>query len=82
MPCMPRAQPFLHEAMRMILLDCPEHTATIEVLSEQNAQRDLYRQEDGDGKHPEPFQFELRARDRVDWFELVPPNEVKYIGPR
>jgi hypothetical protein len=66
--------------MRTLLLNHPERTATLQVLSEENAEHDLYRQDDGDGKHPEPFQFELRARQYPTWFDLIPPDSVKFIG--
>ena len=78
MPLMQRDQPLLHEAMRAILLDRPERTATLEVLSEENARRDLYRKEDG--QHPEPFQFRLRARQYAKWFDLLPADRIRYIG--
>lgn len=77
----PRIQPFLHEAMRTILLGYPNHTATLEILGEENSRRDLYRQKKGDGSHPQPFQFMLRARKYPDWFDFIPPDKVKYIGP-
>ena len=81
MVAMPRIQPLLHEAMRTILVACPGRTATIQHLSKENAERDLYRRGKGDGILPPPKQFRDRARQRTDWFELVSPNEVRYIGP-
>jgi len=67
--------------MRMILRDYPDCTATIEVLSAENARRDLYRQGKGDGGHPKTFQFELRARKYPEWFELLDSDRIRYIGP-
>ena len=78
---MPRVQPLLHEAMQTILIACHDRTATIEYLSEENAKRDLYRRGKGDGILPPPKQFRDRARQRPDWFELAPPNKIRYIGP-
>lgn len=68
--------------MRAILLDYPDRTATLDTLSKENANRDLYRQEQGDGRHPEPFQFKLRAQKYPEWFDFLPPDRVKYIGPQ
>lgn len=33
-------------------MEHPNRTTTLQTLSEENAQRDLYRQEKGDGPHP------------------------------
>ncbi len=78
---MTRIQPTLHEAMQMLLLEAPEYTATTRFLSEENARRDLYRK--GDGEHPLPSQFWVRARCPLyrEWFELLRPNRIKYVGP-
>ena len=57
---MPRRQPTLHEAMQTILLDQPNHAATLETLREENIRRDLYRQRKGDGPYPLRDQFKLR----------------------
>ena len=80
MALMPRVQPLLHEAMKMILQDCPDSTATLQSLSEENSRRDLYRKDEGDGSHPSAFQFRLRARQYPDLFDLIRPDKVKYIG--
>ena len=63
-------------------MEHPNRTTTLQTLSEENAQRDLYRQEKGDGPHPQPFQFALRAREYPTWFDFLPPDRVKYIGPQ
>jgi len=65
--------------MRTILLDHPDRIATLQVLSEENAQRDLFRR--NDGQHPQPFQMGLRARRYPEWFVLLPQDRVQYIGP-
>ena len=36
-------------------MEHPNRTTTLQTLSEENAQRDLYRQEKGDGPHPQPL---------------------------
>ena len=82
MRVMPRIQPLLHEAMRTILLDFPDRVATLEALSKENIKRDLYRQKKGEGRHPQPFQFRLRALQYPGWFDFLPPDTVKYIGPQ
>jgi hypothetical protein len=66
---MPRKQPKLHEAMRAILLEQPNHTATVQRLRDENARLDLYRMEDG--SHPPPDQFRARARQYPNEFEIV-----------
>jgi hypothetical protein len=58
---MRRHQPTLDEAMRKILREQPERAATLQTLCDENKRLDLYRQDGGDGSHPEPFQFKLRT---------------------
>jgi hypothetical protein len=74
---MRREQPKLHEAMRTILATEPEHTATLDRLSEENARLDLYRKRDG--AHPRPHQFKLRTL-HYEQFEFLPPDRVRYVG--
>jgi hypothetical protein len=76
---MPRNQPKLHEAMRIILQGQPNSTATLQTLSEENIRLDLYRQDHGDGPHPLPFQFKLRTLDYPE-FEFSAPDKVRYLG--
>jgi hypothetical protein len=79
MPFMPRKQPKLHEAMRTILLEQPSHTATLQMLSDENSRRDLYRMSKGDGPTPRPDQFRLRTLHYPE-FEFLPPDKVRYVG--
>ena len=82
-PFMPRNQPKLHEAMRTILLDHRDRSATLQELSRENAQRDLYRKEKGGGSHPPAHQFRSRARHPKyrSLLDFLPPNVIRYIGP-
>lgn len=77
---MPRKQPTLQEAMRIILLEQPDRTATLQTLSEENVRRDLYRQKKGDGAHPLPDQFRLRTIHHPE-LEFLPPDKIRYVGP-
>src|SRR5690242_11899436 len=72
---MPRNQMTLHEAMRMILEERPDQTASFRDLSAEIARRGLYLRADG---HPAP-PTELSARAGVynHLFERVPPGQVR-----
>jgi hypothetical protein len=70
MTLMSRNQPELHEAMRMILVEQPDQAATLQTLSDENVRRDLYRMSKGDGPHPPPNQFRLRARRYPNEFDV------------
>ncbi len=76
---MSRQQPTLHEAMRIILLQQPQHTATLQVLSDENRRQDLYRKNKGDGLYPVPDQFKLRTFHYPE-FQFLPPDTVRYVG--
>lgn len=59
----------LHEAMQMVLNDCPNKSATTDFISEEIAKRNLYRQKTGGVAHP--AQIFLRARKYPHLFELI-----------
>jgi uncharacterized protein (DUF1778 family) len=50
----------LHDAMKTVLLEQPEHKATTSTLSEEIAERGLYRRKDGDAARAS--QINARAR--------------------
>jgi hypothetical protein len=75
-----RDQPTLHDAMVKILSSRSSKTATLEELCDENIRLDLYRQEKGAGKHPEPGQFRIRAVKRPTLFKFVDSKTIRYIG--
>jgi hypothetical protein len=65
----------LHEAMEIVLRDCPNRIATFNYISEQIRKGGLYKQKEG-GPAP-PSQIRLRAKN-YGQFEIV-GNKVKLI---
>lgn len=63
----------LHEAMKMVLVGQPGHTATTASISEEIARLDLFRRPKDD-QHPEDWQIRLRARRYPSLFEM--PDDV------
>ena len=76
---MPRQQPKLHEAMRLILSEQPNRTASLDNLYAENVRQDLYRQNRGDGPHAPPYQFKLRTL-HLREFQFIPPDKIMYVG--
>lgn len=67
----------LHEAMKIVLKECPGKTATFEYISDEIHKRGLYNQKAG-GKAPSS-QIRLRARKHPHMFEVIPSNKVRLI---
>jgi hypothetical protein len=67
----------LHEAMKIVLLDHPELTATTQVLSEEIASRHLYQQKKGGVAHS--GQIRIRAVKYPHLFEMVDRNTVRLV---
>jgi hypothetical protein len=65
----------LHEAMAIVLKDAPNFTATINFLSEEIWERELYWQKNGDKAFPE--QIFLRARKYPSIFEVIDRQTLK-----
>jgi len=59
----------LHDAMRTVLLEQPDHKATTSKLSEEIAERDLYRRKDGDAARSS--QINARARKYPKLFAIA-----------
>jgi hypothetical protein len=72
---MPGNQMTLHEAMRMVLLECPNQTASFQDLSAEIARRGLYIR--GDGQAAPPAEVSARAGVYTNLFERVPPGQVR-----
>lgn len=70
----------LHEAMRMVLLEQPEHSATMQFLSDEIAERHLYRQKGGGIAHS--GQIRIRAIKYARLFEVVDGDIVRLIEPK
>jgi hypothetical protein len=69
----------LHEGMRTVLAEMPDHTATTSRISEEIARRDLYRQKRG-GREP-ASQINARAFHHPELFEKIAPATLRLIGP-
>ncbi len=74
----------LHEAIAVVLLAKPERIATIEEITLQIAQRNLYRQQNGIGDFPKKSQVRLRTHPNTKagktyshLFEFIEPNFVR-----
>ena len=65
----------LHEAMRIVLQDSPDRTASTEYISNEIIRRKLYTQKDGGSVFPD--QIFLRARKYPKLFDLVGRTTVK-----
>lgn len=64
----------LHEAIRLVLEECPNRRASTTEICDEIIRRKLYLQRKG-GK-PFPEQIFLRARKRPKWFEVVDGETV------
>lgn len=65
----------LHEAMAVVLQDCPGRTATFKGVADEIARQGLYRQQSG-GDAP-PSQIRLRAKNYDHLFEIIRPDRVR-----
>jgi hypothetical protein len=65
----------LHEAIKIVLNEMPEKTATINLISKEIEERNLYRQKTGGVA--QPFQIFLRAKKYPDLFEIVDTKTIK-----
>ena len=65
----------LHEAMEIVLSECPNKTATFEHVSSEIASRKLYYRRDGD--FPPPYQIGMRVRKYPHLFDIIPPDKVR-----
>jgi hypothetical protein len=64
----------LHQAIQVVLWDCPNRTASTDHISEQINTRRIYVQKDGG--HVFPEQIILRAKNYPDLFDLVGRDTV------
>jgi hypothetical protein len=64
----------LHEAMRVVLAQLPEHKATSSLLAEEIAKTNLYKRKDGMAARAQ--QINARARKYPMLFDLSPSGEV------
>ena len=67
-----RCPEFLHEAMRIVLLDEPRHTCTAARLSSEIAKRGLYVKRDG--SRADSHQVAVRARKYPGLFDIESGN--------
>lgn len=65
----------LHEAMRFVLLQQPNLTATTRLLADEIARFGLYRRQDG--AVPEARQVNARVRNYPHLFRFVSPGVVE-----
>jgi hypothetical protein len=65
----------LHEAIKVVLQDCPNRTGTFTFVANEIAKRGLYSQREG-GDAP-ASQIGLRARKYPNLFEIIPPDKVR-----
>ena len=70
----------LHDAMVIILLERKDRTASTEFLSDEIAQRGLYRQRKGGIAHK--GQIAARARKYPQLFQIVAPQTIRLVGNR
>ena len=66
----------LHEAMEIILLECPDRTSTFKYVSEEIYKRKLYLQKKG--TIAPPSQIRLRAKN-YEQFEVIRPDKVSLL---
>lgn len=65
----------LHEAMRLILLDCEGHLSHLRLIVQENRKRELYRC--ADGTFPGMRQLSARVSKYPTWFERIGPGLIK-----
>lgn len=68
----------LHAAIRIVLLDRKNHTATTREISEEIRERGLYSRR-GDGQAARPSQINARVRENPDMFEFIEPGVVRLL---
>lgn len=71
---MTRSKYTLHEAIRLVLLEVPDQTASTEHICSEIIRQGLYKQKEGGD--PFPDQIRLRAMNYIEMFELVDKNTV------
>lgn len=59
----------LHEAIRLVLEECPGRRASVNHICDEIVRRKLYKQIEGGDAFPD--QIFLRARKHSKWFELI-----------
>lgn len=67
----------LHEAMRKILLEQPDQTATTSLIADEIDQKRLYLR--GDGHAAGKKQIGARARKYPELFAFVAPQTIKLV---
>jgi hypothetical protein len=75
---MPRIQPTLHEAMRIILFDLPHKRASLDFVRKENRRLRLYCCKDG--SFPNADQIRLRARKYPTLFKPLSAGIVELIS--
>ena len=73
-----RKQPFLHDAMKTILEECPNNTATPPKIFELNINEDLYIRPK-DGNYPEDWQILLRAKKYRSLFRVLENDDIQLL---
>jgi hypothetical protein len=68
----------LHDAMRIVLAECPEHKATTSSISEEISKRGLYERKDGQAARA--TQINARARQYPEMFEFAEPGVVRLVS--
>ncbi len=68
----------LHEAMRIVLSEQPDRTASTQHVSDEVARRGLYRQNLGGVAHA--GQIRIRAINHPELFEMVDQTTVKLVA--
>jgi HTH-type transcriptional regulator/antitoxin HigA len=68
----------LHEAMRRVLLECEDQTATTREISAGIDSRGLYAWKDGNAANAK--QINARARQYPELFEFVRPGVIRLLG--
>lgn len=74
----------LHEAIAVILINKTNRTASLQEITEEIADRNLYRQQNGEGSFPTKSQIRLRTHPNTNGgkfyahlFEFIEPDKVK-----
>ena len=68
----------LHDAIRTVLAEYPERTATTSAISEEISKRGLYERWDGEAARAR--QINARARQYPELFEFVEPGMVRLVS--
>lgn len=74
----------LHEAIAVVLIDKEDRAATLQEITQEIADRNLYRQQNGEGSFPPKSQIRLRTHPNTKGgktyahlFEFIEPDKVK-----